>query len=70
MNTPTTAVIGASGMLGRELVSACAARGLDVVGFGGPKALDITESDAVREALQGVKLVLNAAAYTDVDGAE
>ena len=70
MNTPTTAVIGASGMLGRELVSACAARGLDVVGFGGPKALDITESDAVREALRGVKLVLNAAAYTDVDGAE
>ena len=70
MNTPTTAVIGASGMLGRELVSACAARGIDVVGFGGAKALDITESDAVREALRGVKLVLNAAAYTDVDGAE
>ena len=70
MNTPTTAVIGASGMLGRELVSACAARGIDVIGFGGPEALDITESDAVREALRGVKLVLNAAAYTDVDGAE
>ncbi len=70
MNTPTTAVIGASGMLGRELVSACAARGIDVVGFGSPEALDITESDAVREALGGVKLVLNAAAYTDVDGAE
>ncbi len=70
MNTPTTAVIGASGMLGRELVSACAARGIDVVGFGSPEALDITESDAVREALRGVKLVLNAAAYTDVDGAE
>lgn len=70
MNTPTTAVIGASGMLGREIVSACAARGIDVVGFGGPEALDITESEAVREALRGVKLVLNAAAYTDVDGAE
>ena len=70
MNTPTTAVIGASGMLGRELVSACAARAIDVVGFGSPDALDITESDAVRKALRGVKLVLNAAAYTDVDGAE
>lgn len=70
MNSPTTAVIGASGMLGRELVSACAARGIDVVGFGSSKALDITDSDAVREALRGVKLVLNAAAYTDVDGAE
>ncbi len=70
MNTPTTAVIGASGMLGRELVSACAARGIDVVGFGTTEALDITESDAVRDGLRGVKLVLNAAAYTDVDGAE
>ncbi len=70
MNTPTTAVIGASGMLGRELVSACAARGIDVVGFGSPEALDITEPDAAREALGGVKLVLNAAAYTNVDGAE
>ncbi len=70
MNTPTTVVIGASGMLGRELVSACAARGIDVVGFGSPEALDITEPDAVRKALRGVKLVLNAAAYTDVDGAE
>ena len=70
MNAPTTAVIGASGMLGRELVSACAARGIDVVGFGSPEALDITEPDAAREALGGVKLVLNAAAYTDVDSAE
>ena len=70
MNTPTTAVIGASGMLGRELVSACAARSIDVVGFGTTEALDITESDAVRDGLRGVKLVLNAAAYTDVDGAE
>lgn len=70
MNTPTTAVIGASGMLGRELVSACAARDIDVVGFGTTNALDITESDAVRKALRGVKLVLNAAAYTNVDGAE
>ncbi len=57
-------------MLGRELVAACAARGIDVERFGTPQALDITDSDAVGEALRNVKLVLNAAAYTDVDGAE
>ena len=57
-------------MLGRELVSACAARGIDVLSFGTPEALDITDSADVRDALRDAKLVLNAAGFTDVDGAE
>ena len=57
-------------MLGQELVAACAARGIEVESFGTPQALDITDSDSVEKALRGVKLVLNAAAFTDVDGAE
>lgn len=70
MNAPATTVIGSEGMLGQELVGACAARGMEVESFGTPQALDITDSDAVGEALRGATLVLNAAAYTDVDGAE
>ncbi len=64
-------ITGAGGMLGQELVVAADAVHHDVVGYT-RQQLDITDESAVREAFQrelpGV--VINAAAYTNVDGAE
>lgn len=58
-------VTGAGGMLGREVVAlAGSATGLD------RQALDVTDADAVADAVAGHDVVVNAAAWTDVDGAE
>lgn len=62
-------VTGAGGMLGRDVVDLLATRGDDVT----PAArehLDITDAGAVDAAVRGHAVVVNAAAYTDVDGAE
>lgn len=60
-------VTGAGGMLGQDLVAVLDGR--DVVAAD-RKTLDITDPDAVRDAVSGVDVVLNAAGWTDVDGAE
>ena len=60
-------VTGAGGMLGHDLVTALDGR--DVTALKRSE-LDITDPDAVRAALAGHDVVCNAAAWTDVDGAE
>jgi dTDP-4-dehydrorhamnose reductase len=60
-------VTGAGGMLGRDLVSVLA--GADVTALD-RAGLDITDPAAVADAVAGHHLVINAAAWTDVDGAE
>lgn len=60
-------VTGAAGMLGHDLQHALADR--DVTALTRAE-LDITNADAVRSALAGYDVVFNAAAYTNVDGAE
>jgi dTDP-4-dehydrorhamnose reductase len=60
-------VTGAGGMLGQDLVEVL--DGQDVIAAD-RKTLDITDADAVRDAVSGVDVVLNAAGWTDVDGAE
>jgi len=60
-------VTGARGMLGHDLQRALAGR--DVTAVDRP-ALDITDEAAVRDAVEGVDIVINAAAYTKVDDAE
>jgi dTDP-4-dehydrorhamnose reductase len=65
------AITGAAGMLGQDLLAAAKAAGHDVVGF--PRAdLDITDATAVTRALADARpdVVVNSAAWTDVDGAE
>jgi dTDP-4-dehydrorhamnose reductase len=61
-------VAGANGMLGRDLLALFgdSARGL------GHDALDITNRDSVTAVLTALQpsIVINAAAYTDVDGCE
>ncbi len=62
-------VTGAGGMLGRDLVARLTADGADVVALTRAE-LDVTDGDAVAAALAGVDVVVNCAAWTDVDGAE
>ncbi|MGW4161084.1 dTDP-4-dehydrorhamnose reductase [Streptomyces sp. NPDC004788] len=62
-------ITGAAGMLGRELADVLAEAGADVTALT-RKDLDITDAEAVRAAVAGHDVVVNAAAWTDVDGAE
>lgn len=66
----TWLVTGAGGMLGRDLVAVLSAR--DDVELTAPERaeLDITDRAAVAAAVGGQDVVLNAAAWTDVDAAE
>lgn len=61
-------VVGAKGMLGRDLMALLGAdaRGVDI------EDIDITSMESVQKVLVTLKprVVVNAAAYTDVDGCE
>ena len=59
-------VTGAAGMLGRDL---CAVLG-DAAVPATRESLDITDTAAMSDAVRGMDVVVNAAAWTDVDGAE
>jgi dTDP-4-dehydrorhamnose reductase len=64
-------VTGAGGMLGQDLVRALARDHSDLeVTAATRDRLDITDRAAVDAAVAGHHVVLNAAAWTDVDGAE
>lgn len=60
-------ITGAAGMLGQDLQHALSGR--DVTAFG-RSDLDVTDLDAVRTAVAGHDVVINASAYTKVDDAE
>jgi dTDP-4-dehydrorhamnose reductase len=63
-------VTGSAGKLGHDLVTVLAATpGADVVAAP-RRVLDITDAEAVSEAVAGCHIVVNCAAWTDVDGAE
>jgi len=64
-------VTGAAGMLGRDVMLAAGNAGHDVVGFGRAE-LDVTDPDALQKKLdlERPDVVINCAAWTDVDGAE
>jgi dTDP-4-dehydrorhamnose reductase len=64
-------VTGAGGMLGRDVVLAAGNAGHDVVGFGHTE-LDVADSGMVSAKLELERpdIVVNCAAWTDVDGAE
>ena len=64
-------ITGAAGMLGQDLVAAARADGHDVVGLA-RAGLDITDADATTNAVAAARpdVVVNCAAWTDVDGAE
>jgi dTDP-4-dehydrorhamnose reductase len=64
-------VTGAAGMLGRDVMLAAGNAGHVVVGFG-RNELDVAVADAVSAKIEGERpdVVINCAAWTDVDGAE
>ena len=63
-------VTGAGGNLGHDLADALSAEaGIELMAMSRAE-LDITSAAAVREAVAGHDVVVNAAAWTDVDGAE
>jgi len=64
-------VTGAAGMLGRDVMLAAGNAGHEVVGFGHAE-LDVTDTPAVAAKLEAERpgVVINCAAWTDVDGAE
>jgi dTDP-4-dehydrorhamnose reductase len=66
------AIFGAGGQIGREMVRVLSAAGIDAAGFTRAQC-DVTEPRAIDTALAGFAtgdLVVNAAAYNDVAGAE
>ena len=60
-------IAGAAGMLGRDLQDALSGRDVTAVDR---NELDITDLAAVRKAVTGHDVIINAAAYTAVDAAE
>jgi len=64
-------VTGAAGMLGRDVMLAAGNAGHEVAGFGRAE-LDVTNPDSLKRRLELERpdVVINCAAWTDVDGAE
>ncbi|WP_117213141.1 dTDP-4-dehydrorhamnose reductase [Allorhizocola rhizosphaerae] len=62
-------ITGAAGMLGRDVADLLRGRDVALTALD-RKALDITDPGAVADAVAGHDLVVNTAAWTDVDGAE
>ncbi len=64
-------VAGAAGMLGQDVVDACVGREYEVFALGRAE-LDITDGADCEDALRDIRpdVVINCAAWTDVDGAE
>jgi dTDP-4-dehydrorhamnose reductase len=63
------AILGGRGMLGSDLASACRQQGLDPVVLDLPD-FDITNSDHLKRVVSNARIIINCAAYTNVDGAE
>ena len=62
-------LLGGKGMLGSDLVEACAARGWDPAPLDLPE-IDITREAGLAEAIPTCDAVINCAAFTRVDDAE
>lgn len=62
-------ILGGRGMLGSDLAQAAQECGLTVRCFDLPQ-LDITDPQALEEAVEGADAVVNCAAFTDVEKAE
>ncbi|MBN2316843.1 MAG: dTDP-4-dehydrorhamnose reductase [Sedimentisphaerales bacterium] len=69
MDKPRIAILGGRGMLGSDLASVSREQGFDPILFDLP-GFDITNADHVRQAVSRAGMIVNCAAYTNVDGAE
>jgi dTDP-4-dehydrorhamnose reductase len=62
-------ILGGRGMLGTDLAAACKERDFDVVVYDLPD-FDMTDPLHLQQALKNTKMVVNCAAYTNVEKAE
>jgi len=63
------AVLGGRGMLGSDLVQTCRQQGFTPIVLDLPE-FDITNTDNLQQAVSDADIIVNCAAYTNVDGAE
>ena len=68
-NNTRVAILGGEGMLGTDLAEICRQQGFVVKVFDLP-GFDITDSQQLKQAVEAAGLIVNCAAYTNVDGAE
>ena len=62
-------ILGGRGMLGSDLATTCEREGLEPVVLDLPQ-FDITHDEPLRKAVADAGIIINCAAYTNVDGAE
>ncbi|MGD2095160.1 MAG: NAD(P)-dependent oxidoreductase, partial [Phycisphaerales bacterium] len=65
----TVAILGGRGMLGTDLAKVCREEGFGTEVFDLPE-FDITNDEQLKEVLDKSKIIVNCAAFTNVDGAE
>jgi dTDP-4-dehydrorhamnose reductase len=63
------AVLGGRGMLGSDLVKICREQGMNPNVYDLPE-FDITDAAQIQQAVADADMIVNCAAYTNVDGAE
>ncbi|HIJ53301.1 MAG TPA: dTDP-4-dehydrorhamnose reductase [Planctomycetes bacterium] len=68
-NDTMIAILGGKGMLGTDLANICRQQGFDVKVFDLPE-FDIRNYHQLTQAVGTVDVIVNCAAYTNVDGAE
>ncbi len=69
MGSQVVALLGGRGMLGTEVAAACTRRGYEVRVYDLPQ-FDVMNPDHLQRAVQAADVIINCAAYTNVDGAE
>jgi dTDP-4-dehydrorhamnose reductase len=69
MGSKVLAILGGRGMLGTDLAAAATQRGFDVRVHDLPE-WDITDAGHLEQAVRQADLIINCAAYTNVDAAE
>ncbi len=68
-NDTKIAILGGTGMLGTDLARQCTKQGLNFEVFDLPE-FDITNHQQLSDVVRHAAIIINCAAYTDVDGAE
>jgi len=69
MRDNSIAILGGRGMLGSDLASECQRRGFNATVFDLPE-FDITNAKHLKKVVSDTEIIINCAAYTNVDGAE
>lgn len=68
-NDTSISILGGKGMLGSDIANICQKQGLNIKILDLPE-FDITVPKQLAEAVNSAKIIINCAAYTNVDGAE